>query len=185
VDLASQRTYVFLFFALAGIQLVIGVCAAALLGLVLAPRRGARLATLGAALLFFGAAAYGVGIGGWASSYWFATDTSTLPAATAAALVEHMNHDTVHMLLIPIAGAVVVGVGSLVMVAGIWRARTVPKLLLAASAVSTVATVFLPPDATAGVVAEAISSITTVALGWYARRLVIGEGHVDPKAAPV
>jgi hypothetical protein len=36
----------------------------------------------------------------------------------------------------------------------------------------------------AGVAAEAVSSITTVTLGWYARRLVIGQRHVDPKRAP-
>jgi hypothetical protein len=175
VDLASQRTYVFVFFALAGIQLVLGVCAAALLGLVLAPRRGATLATVGAGLLFCGAAAYGVGIGGWASGYWFATDTRALPAATAAALVDDMNHDTIHMLLIPLAGAVVVGIGSLVLLAGIWRAGTVPTWLLAVSVASTVATFLLPPAALAGVAAEATSSIATIALAWYAVRLVMNE----------
>ncbi len=184
VDLAPQRTYVFVFFALAGVQLVVGVCAAALVGLILAPRRGARWATIGAALLFVGGAAYGVGLGGWATSYWFATDASSLPAPAGAALVDGMNHDTVHMLLLPIAGAIVVGVGSLVLLTGIWRARTAPGALLAASALSTVATVVLPPDALMGVFAEAASSVTTIALAWYARRLVIaGERRLpnDPR----
>jgi len=184
IDLAPQRTYVFAFFALAGIQLVVGVCAAALVGLILAPRRGAGWATVGAALLFLGAAAYGVGLGGWATTYWFATDTSSLPVPAGTALINSVNRDAVHMLLIPIAGAAIVGVGSLVLLVGIWRARTVPGWLLAASALSAVATIVLPPEALLGVVAEATSSITTVALAWYARGLVIESERARAGSSP-
>jgi hypothetical protein len=171
-ELVAHRTYAFVFFSMAGIQLVVGVCAAAVAGLLLAPQRGARLATIGAFLLFVGAAAYGVGIGGWASSYWFVTDTK-LPAPTAAALVHRMNGDTIHILLLPIGGAVVVGIGSLVLVAAIWRAHTMPRWILVVTAISTVVTVVLPPASIAGVLGEAVSSATTVAIGWYALRLVI------------
>src|SRR4051794_21533724 len=165
-ELSQHRTYVWAFFVVAGIQLVVGVCGAAIAGLVLAPARGSRLATVGAALLFLGAAAYGVGIGGWATVYWFATDTTVLDRATATQLVHQANGDTAHMLVVPIAGAVVVGLGSLVLSAGIWRAATVPRTLIIASALSTVATVVLRPDTFAGLSAELVSSLTTIALGW-------------------
>jgi hypothetical protein len=167
-DLADQRTYAWAFFAVAGVQLVVGVCAAGLAGLLLTPRRGSALGTVGAALLFVGAAAYGVGIGGWASAYWFASDTTTLGRRSASALVQQVNDDATHTLLVPVAGAVIVGIGSLILVAGIWRARTVPRAILVATALSTVATVVLPPNGIAGLVAEAVSSATTIAIGWYA-----------------
>ncbi len=179
-DLANDRTYAWVFFVVAGVQLVVGVCAAALAGLVLVPGRGSRLATVGAGLLFLGAAAYGVGIGGWATAYWFASDARTLGPQAASALVDRINSDTSHSLLVPIGGAIIVGVGSLVLIAGIWRARTMPKKILVAAAISTVATVVLPPNNLAGVVAEAVSSVTTVAVGWYALRLFAGPA--DPVA---
>ena len=171
-ELSQHRNYVWAFFLVAGIQLVVGVCGAAIAGLVLAPARGSRLATIGAALLFIGAAAYGVGIGGWATVYWFATDTTVLDPATATRLVQEANQDVAHMLVIPIAGAVVVGLGSLVLSAGIWRAATVPRILIILSALSTVATVVLKPDTFSGLSAELVSSLTTIALGWYALRMV-------------
>ena len=82
-ELSDHRSYVWAFFVVAGIQLVVGVCAAAIAGLVLTAVRGSRLGTVGAALLFLGAAAYGVGIGGWATVYWFGTDTTVLDPAAA------------------------------------------------------------------------------------------------------
>ena len=103
-ELSDRRSYVWAFFVLAGIQLVVGVCAAAIAGLVLTPARGSRLGTVGAALLFLGAAAYGVGIGGWATVYWFGTDTTVLDPAAATRLIHEANHDAAHMLVIPIAG---------------------------------------------------------------------------------
>jgi hypothetical protein len=176
-ELAAHRTYAFVFFAVAGIQLVLGVCAAAIAGVVLAGQRGARLATIGAFLLFLGAAAYGVGIGGWASSYWFVTDTN-LPVPAANALVQRMNSDTTHTLLVPIGGAIIVAIGSLVLVAAIWRARAMPAWILAVTAVSTVVTVVLPPASIAGVIGEAVSSATTIAIGWYALKLVTSRVEV-------
>lgn len=172
-ELSDHRTYVWAFFLVAGIQLVVGVCAAAIVGLVLTPARGSRLGTVGAALLFLGAATYGVGIGGWATVYWFGTDTTVLDHAAATRLIHAANHDAAHMLVIPIAGAVIVGLGSLVLSAGVWRAAIVPRTLIIASALSTVATVVFEPDTFFGLSAELVSSLTTIALGWYALQMVM------------
>ena len=172
-ELSDHRSYVWAFFVLAGIQLVVGVCAAAIAGLVLTPARGSRLGTVGAALLFLGAAAYGVGIGGWATVYWFGTDTTVLDPAAATRLIHEANHDAAHMLVIPIAGAVIVALGSLTLSAGIWRAATVPRTVNIFSALSTVATVVLKPDTFFGLSVEFVSSLTTIALGWYALRMAV------------
>jgi hypothetical protein len=74
------------------------------------------------------------------------------------------------MMSVPIGGALLIAVGSLVIAVALWRARTVPRWVPIVGAVSAVATVMLPPDGAAGLVAEAASSASTIAIGWYARR---------------
>jgi hypothetical protein len=166
-DIAHVRGYVWTFFIVAGVQLVVGACAAALAGWLLAPNRGARWATVGASLIWLGAALYGVGIGGWATVYYFGTDP-VLDPATGARLIDHVNDDTARLLAIPIGGALLIAIGSLVLSVALWRARTVPRWVPIAGAAAALATIVLPPDGVAGLIAEAASSITTIAIGWYA-----------------
>jgi hypothetical protein len=45
-----------------------------------------------------------------------------------------------------------------------------------AGAVAAVATIVLPPSNAAGIVGEAASSATTIAIGWYAWRRYAGAG---------
>ena len=52
----------------------------------------------------------------------------------------------------------------------LWRARSVPRWVPVVAAISAVATLVLPPDGPAGLVAECASSASTTALGWYAYR---------------
>jgi hypothetical protein len=170
-EIAPMRGYLWAFFVVAGVQLVVGACAAAVAGWLLAPARGARWSTVGGSVIWLGAAIYGVGIGGWATAYYFATDRSTLGARSASALVHRINHDTAHMLAVPVTGAVLIAVGSLALSVGLWRARTVPKWVVLVGALSSVATLALEPSTAAGLVAEAASSITTIAIGWYAWQL--------------
>jgi len=166
-DIAGVRSYVWAFFIIAGVQLVIGASAAAMAGWLLAPRRGSRWATAGASLIWLGAALYGVGIGGWATIYYFGTDTRVLEPAVATRLIDHVNDDTARMLAVPIGGALLIAIGSLVLSVALWRARTVPRWLPIATVITAIATVVLPPDGVGGLIAEAASSITTIAVGWY------------------
>jgi hypothetical protein len=162
------RGYVWAFFALAAVQLIVGACAAALAGWILAPARGARWATIGGSLIWLGAAMYGVGVAGWAAFYFYATDTAVVDPATAARLVDHANDDTVRMLAVPFGGAILVAMGSLLLAVALWRARTVPRWVPIVGAISTVVTLLVPPGNAIGLIGEALSSATTVALGWYA-----------------
>jgi hypothetical protein len=168
--IAPHRGYLWAFFVIAGVQLIVGACAAALAALFLAPDRGARWATVGASLVWLGAAMYGVGIGGWAAVYYFATDPDTLGSATAQRLVDHINDDTARMLAVPIGGALLVAVGSLLLALALWRACTVPRWVPIIGAVSTVLTVLAAPDGIVGLIGEAASSASTIAIGWYAWR---------------
>jgi hypothetical protein len=172
--IASHRSYVWAFFVIAGVQLIIGASAAALAALFLAPDRGARWATVGAGLVWIGAAIYGVGIGGWATVYYFATDPATLGSATAQRLVDHINDDVARMLAVPIGGALLVAVGSLLLAVALWRACTVPRWVPIIGAVSTVITVLAAPSGIVGLVGEAASSASTIAIGWYAWRRYAG-----------
>ena len=169
-DLASQRAYVWAFFLIAGVQLVIGVTALAIAGWILTPARGSRWATVGGGMLCLGATVYALGVAGWAAVWYFASDTTTLDVPTATALIDHVNDDTARMLVVPIGGAIVVGLGSLVLSVGLWRAGTVPRWLVVGGSVVSIATFAAPPDQAAGLVLEALSSATGIALGWYAWR---------------
>jgi hypothetical protein len=165
--IAANRGYVWAFFAVAGVQLVIGACAAAIAAMFLAPN---RWGTVGGSVVWLGAALYGVGIGGWAAAYYFGTDPSLAPG-TAAALIDRINDDTAHVLVVPIAGALLIGLGTLVLAVALWRARSVPRWVPIAGALAAVATIVIPPDNPAGIVSEAASSVTTIAIGWYAWRM--------------
>src|SRR3954452_4290147 len=103
--IAPNRGYVWAFFLVAGVQLIVGACATALAVLLLAPARGARWANVGGGFVWLGAAIYGVGIGGWATLYYFGTDPVALGQATAGRFIDHANHDTARMLAVPISGA--------------------------------------------------------------------------------
>ena len=163
-----MREYVWAFFAVAAVQLVIGASAAALAGVLLTPARGARWATAGCGLIWVGAAIYAVGVAGWASLYYFATDTSVVDPGTAARLVDHANDDGARMLGVPFGGALMVALGSLLLAVALWRARTVPRWVPILGAISTMATIVIPPYTAPGLVGEGLSSATTIALGWYA-----------------
>jgi hypothetical protein len=50
------------------------------------------------------------------------------------------------------------------------RARTVPRWVPVLGVLTAITGIVIPPDTVAGIIAEAASSATTVALGWYAWR---------------
>jgi len=168
--IAPLRGYVWAFLVVAAVQMIVGACAAALAAWLLAPGRGARWATVGGSLVWLGAAVYGVGVGGWAAVYFYGSDPAALDPATAGRLIDHANGDTARMLAVPIGGALLVALGSLLLAVALWRAATVPRWLPALGALGAVATIVVPPDTAAGLVGEAVSSVTTIAIGYYAWR---------------
>src|SRR4051812_6694712 len=166
--IAANRGYVWAFFLVAGVQLIVGASTTALAALLLAPARGARWANVGGSFVWLGAAIYGVGIGGWATLYYFGTDPVALGPATAARFIEHVNDDTARMLAVPIGGALLVAVGAMLLAVALWRAGTVPRWVPVIAVLTSVTGIVLPPDTIAGIVGEAASSATSIAVGWYA-----------------
>ena len=109
-----------------------------------------------------------------------------LGAGRASALVGRVNDDAVHTLAVPIAGAGIVVIGSLLLTVGVWRAGTVPKWFLVLSAATSIAAFVVPPSSAAGLVVEGVSSLTTIAIGWYAWRLYAlrGTSAATPEMSP-
>jgi hypothetical protein len=165
--LAPHRGYVWAFFMIAGVQLVVGAIAAAIAAMLLARN---RWGTIGGAVVWLGAALYGVGIGGWAAAYYFGTDPELAPN-TATALIDRINDDTAHVLAVPVGGALLIGLGTLLLAVALWRARSVPRWIPIVGARAAFATIAIPPDPVAGMISEAASSATTIAVGWYAWRM--------------
>jgi hypothetical protein len=172
--IAAHRSYVWTFFAAAGVQLVIGATAAALAAMLLAPN---RWGTVGGSVVWIGAALYGVGIGGWASAYYFGSDP-TLAPRSAAALIDRMNDDAAHLLAIPIGGAVLIALGTLMLAVALWRARSVPRWVPIVGALTAVTAIIAAPDTVPGLLSEAASSATTIAIGWYAWRRAAGPRYL-------
>ena len=70
-----DRAFVWGFLTLAAVNVVVSVVAAALVFVLLTPRRGWQWATAGFATAMVGCALYAIGVGGWAMVYFFATDS--------------------------------------------------------------------------------------------------------------
>lgn len=67
-------------------------------------------------------------------------------------------------------------IANLVLTVGVWRARTVPRSFLLLGAIASSGAFVVPPSRAAGLVVEGLSSLTTIAIGWYAWRLYAGRG---------
>ncbi len=102
--------------------LVINVPAQALLTTFLVRGRGAAWATVGAVVMWIGTALYAVGGAGWAAAYYFATAPGVDPG-----VIERINDDAAHVFGVMIPGALLVTVGTVIQVVGLWRSRAVPR----------------------------------------------------------
>ncbi|MBA2632237.1 MAG: hypothetical protein H0U86_04450 [Chloroflexi bacterium] len=75
-------TFFWPFLTLAAVNIVVAVFAGTIATLLLVPARGWRWATAGAAFAVLGSAFYAVGVGGWATLYYFAANSAALDPAT-------------------------------------------------------------------------------------------------------
>lgn len=163
-----DRGFVWALLLLAGVNIVATVVPAVLASLVLVPARGWRWVTAGAVLAVVGSGFYAVGLGSWASVYFFAADSAALDPATAAAFIESVNDDGFRVWAPVIGGALPIAIGTVLIDVGLWRSLRVPKWLPVIAVVGAVITFLLPTDGPLGVVVELPQAFTSVAIGWYA-----------------
>ncbi|GIE97611.1 hypothetical protein [Paractinoplanes rishiriensis] len=145
-------------FAVVGVTLGLAVC-------ILAPKRGSTPAAIGAVATGLGGIAFGTGMFSFGALAWFATDTSTLPAAAGTALMSRVEGAPGHLMAVQMTGFLLFTVGSLILMAALWRARSVPRWLPVAFLVLTVALFAL--SGVALNVVEAAQFLLLPVIGFY------------------
>jgi len=173
---APVREFWWAWHLFAGANLVVGVTALALAGLRLVPSRGAVWATVGAGMMWLGAALYGVGLGGLGTAYLYAT-APVLDPASGTALVQHLGSDFARLYGPVLPGAGLVAIGTVALSVALWRARSVPRWIPLLAGASILATFVVETSGPLGLIVEGPVAISSVAIGWYAwrRRTVTDE----------
>ncbi|TCO48391.1 hypothetical protein EV646_104209 [Kribbella antiqua] len=147
-------------------NLVLNVPAQALLTVFLVCHRGAPWATIGGLVMWIGTALYAVGVAGWAATYYFATGVD---AATGGAVMDHVADDTPHLLGTVMAGALMVAVGTVIQVIGLWRSHAVPRWIPVLLLVIVV-TFVIPGSGWIGLITAVPMTAGAVGLAYYAWR---------------
>ena len=161
-----DRAFVWGFLTLAGVNVVASVVAAALVGVLLTPRRGWQWTTAGFVLAMVGCALYATGVGGWAMLYFFATDSTALDPATASTFIDSVNADGFHLFAAPFGGAILGTVATILFAVGLWRSGNLPKWVIVLGLVGSVIT-FLPPEGVLGALLELPQALASVLAAWY------------------
>jgi hypothetical protein len=161
-----DRAFIWGFLTLAGVNVVASVVAAALVGVLLTPRRGWQWTTVGFAIAIIGCAFYAIGVGGWGMVYFFATDSAALDPATASAFIESVNADGFHLFAAPFGGAILGTIATVLFAVGLWRSGNLPKWVIVLGLVGSVVT-FLPPEGVVGALLELPQAIASVLAAWY------------------
>lgn len=149
---------------------VVTVVLQALATLVLVRHRGSTWATVGAALMVLGIAMQAVGVAGWASAYFYATDPGLDPTV-GRAVVEAANADQGHLFGFLVPGALLVVVGTVAQSVALLRSHAVPRWVPWAL-LSTVLTFVVPGSGLLGLVTSVPMAVGAAALGWTAWRTV-------------
>jgi hypothetical protein len=144
--------------------LVINVPAQALLTTFLVRGRGATWATVGAVVMWIGAALYAVGGAGWAAAYYFAT-----APGVDASVIERINDDSAHVFGVMIPGALLVAVGTVIQVVGLWRSRAVPRWIPLLW-LTIVPTFIVPGNGVAGLITALPMTAASLGTAYYAWR---------------
>jgi hypothetical protein len=170
-----NRAFIWGLLTLAGANIVVAVVPVSLAAVLLAPARGWRWVTAGAAIAIVGGAFYAVGVGGWAMLYFFATDSSALDPTTATSFLDSVNDDALRLFGAAGGGALTIGLGALLLAIGLWRSGNVPKWLPVVLGIGTIITFILPTEGTVGALVESPSAVSSVLIGWYAWQRRHGE----------
>ena len=169
-DIAPDRA---LWWGLLGALAVMGVVNVplqALATMILVQARGSVWATVGAALMWVGIAVQAVGVAGWASAYFYATDPS-LEKTVGSAVIEAANNDQGHLFGFLVPGALLVVLGAVLQCVGLFRAHVVP-VWVPIALLFTVLTFIIPGNAAFGLVTSIPMAVGAIGLGYFAVRSV-------------
>ena len=169
-DIAADRDQWWLVLNLGAVNAVVNVALMALATLVLVTGRGSTWATWGAVAMWLGVACQATGVAGWASAYFYATDAD-VSAAAGKAVIEAANNDQGHLFALMIPGALLVVVGTVLQVVGLFRAKVVP-VWVPIGVLFSVITFFVPGNGLAGLVTSIPMAAGSIGLAYFALRRV-------------
>ena len=153
---------------------LLGVAAQAFLTGYLVRGRGAAWATTGGFLMWIGIAFQAVGVGGLAATYYVATGVD---ATTGGVVIDNANDDLLHLFGPMLAGALMVAVGTVIQVVGLWRSHAVPRwvpLLVLFIVISFV----VPGNGWIGLAVQLPMAAGAIAVAYYAwRRAAVGSSN--------
>jgi len=170
-SVSEDREYHWAFLTFVAANIVVSAVAVGLASLLLVPRRGWEWATAGFTLAVIGAGLYAIGVGGWAMTYFFATDPGALDAETATRLVEAVNADSFRLFTAAFAGAILIAIATILMAVGLWRSGNLPKWVIGLSVVGAILPLIVPVEGIVGALVESPAAIAGVLIGWQAWRL--------------
>ncbi|MEU4287848.1 hypothetical protein AB0E63_06475 [Kribbella sp. NPDC026596] len=145
---------------------LLGVPAQAFLTTYLVRKRGAAWATAGGLMMWIGIAFQAVGVGGLAAAYYFATGVD---ATAGTPVIASANDDLLHLFGPMLAGALLVAIGTVVQVVGLWRSHAVPRwvpLLVLFIVISFV----VPGNGWIGLTVQVPMATGGIAIAYYAWR---------------
>jgi hypothetical protein len=171
--IAADPSFYWVFFTLAGVNLAVTVVPVALAAVLLAPARGWGWVTAGFPIALVGGAVYAVAVGGWAMVTYFAAASAGLDPGVGAALIAEVNGDTAHSLAPAAVGAMLVAIAVLLISVGLWRSHNLPKWVIILGIVGSIITFILPTSGIVGAIVETPQALSSVLIGWYARRYVL------------
>jgi hypothetical protein len=145
---------------------LLGVPAQAFLTAYLVRARGAAWATAGGLMMWIGIAFQAVGVGGLAAAYFVATGVDS---TAGTAVIDSANDDLLHLFGPTLAGALLVAIGTVVQVVGLWRSHAVPRwvpLLVLFIVISFV----VPGNGWIGLTVQIPMAAGGIAIAYYAWR---------------
>lgn len=170
-EVAGMRDAWWAWHLFGSIGTAVSAIAGSLVVVLLAPRRGAAWATAGAVAASLGALAFVTGASAEGVLYADATDPDALPVEAGRSFIDFVNDEPARVIAVIDPGMIVMSLGALLVAAALRRARTVPRWLPVAFAVTNLAGFVAPfgaPTAIAGIAFGAV----LLAIGWQLWRQV-------------
>ena len=139
--------------------------------------RGARLATIGSALVMVGGMLFASGFYALYLMGWYATAPDALSVEDGTTFMSYIENNLAHVLGPQAAGFFAFNIGTLLLCAALWRSRSVPRWVPAVIAVLTVGQ-FLVPSAALDV-EQSLFLLSLLPVAWYAWRRAEASTVVD------
>jgi hypothetical protein len=148
-----------------GLGVAAAALAVALAVCLLVPARGATWATLGALLTALGGLAFYGGVAAEGVLGAYATNPEALPAQSGTTLITFIDDNFEPVVAVLLPGFALLTLGPLLLALALWRARSVPRSLPIAFALTNLARFPLSTGVLADVVNSAFAA-TLVAIAW-------------------